>query len=130
MLKITLAVAAGFVTMWVLVIATQVAMLRYLFHTDRGMDVDLLPPAYYLAYGVVQVVYAVMGGCVTAAIGKKYEAPTILGALMLGTAIGNLVMNRNGEPMWYAALVPLVGAVVATIAGYRWLGRIAEGGPK
>jgi hypothetical protein len=60
----------------------------------------------------------------SAAIGKKYEAPTILGALMLGTAIGNLVMNRGGEPMWYAALVPLVGAVVATMAGYRWLGRM------
>ncbi len=130
MLKITLAVAAGFVTMSVLVIATQVAMLRYLFHTDRGMDVDMLPPAYYLAYGAVRMVYAVMGGCVTAAIGKKYEAPTILGALMLGTAIGNLVMNRNGEPMWYAALVPLVGAVVATMAGYRWLGRIAVGATK
>jgi hypothetical protein len=26
--------------------------------------------------------------------------------------------------MWYAALVPLVGAVVATMAGYRWLGRM------
>jgi hypothetical protein len=127
MLRITLAVAAGFLTMMVLAIATQVAMLRYLFHTDRGIDVDLLPPAYYLAYAVVRVVYAVMGGCVTAAIGKKYEAPTILGALMLGTAIGNLAMNRNGEPLWYAALVPLVGALVATVAGYRWLGRIADG---
>ena len=62
MLRITLAVAAGFLTMMVLVIATQVAMLRYLFHTDRGIDVDLLPPAYYLAYAVVRVVYAVMGG--------------------------------------------------------------------
>jgi hypothetical protein len=126
MLRITLAVVAGFLTIMILVTATQVAMLRYLFHTLPGLDVDGRPPAYFLAYGVVRVIYAVMGGCVTAAIGKKYEAPTILGALMLGTAIGGLVMNRSGEPTWFAVLVPLVGAVVATISGYRWLGRIGE----
>ncbi len=124
MLRITLAVAAGFLIMSVFVIATQVALLRYLFHTAPGVDVDLLPPAYFLAYGVVRMQYAVIGGCVTAAIGKKYEAPTILGALMLGTAIGSLVMNRSGEPVWYAVSVGLVGAMVATIAGYRWLGRL------
>jgi hypothetical protein len=124
MLRITLAVAAGFLIMSVFVIATQVALLRYLFHTAPGVDVDLLPPAYFLAYGVVRMLYAVIGGCVTAAIGKKYEAPTILGALMLGTAIGSLVMNRSGEPVWYAVSVGLVGAMVATIAGYRWLGRL------
>lgn len=127
MLRMILAVAAGFVTMSALVIATQLAMLRYLFNTAPGVDVDLLPPAYFLAYGVIRLVYAVIGGCISAAIGKKYEAPTILGALMLGTAIGNLVMNRGGEPMWYAALVPLVGAIVATVAGYRWLGRLPVG---
>jgi len=114
MLRITLAVAAGFLIMSVFAIATQVALLRYLVN----------PPAYFLAYGVVRMVYAVIGGCVTAAIGKKYEAPTILGALLLGTAIGNLVMNRSGEPVWYAVLVGLVGAVVATVAGYRWLGQL------
>ena len=124
MLRIPLAVAAGFLIMSVFVIATQVALLRYLFHTAPGVDVDLLPPAYFLAYGVVRMLYAVIGGCVTAAIGKKYEAPTILGALMLGTAIGSLVMNRSGEPVWYAVSVGLVGAMVATIAGYRWLGRL------
>jgi hypothetical protein len=118
------AVAAGFLTMSVLVIATQLAMLRYLFNSAPGVDVDLLPPAYFLAYGVIRLVYAVIGGCLSAAIGKKHEVPTILGALMLGTAIGNLVMNRGGEPMWYAVLVPLVGALVATMAGYRWLGRL------
>jgi hypothetical protein len=124
MLRITLAVAAGFLIMSVFVIATQVALQRYLFHTVPGVDADLLPPAYFLAYAVVRMLYAVIAGCVTAAIGKKYEAPTILGALMLGTAIGNLVMNRSGEPVWYAVLVGLAGAIVATIAGYRWLGRL------
>jgi len=113
----TLAVAAGFLVMSVFVIATQVALLRYLSQT----------PAYFLAYGVVRMVYAVIGGCVTAAIGKKYEAPTILGALLLGTAIGNVVMNRSGEPVWYAVPVGLAGAVVATMAGYRWLGRLPAG---
>jgi MFS superfamily sulfate permease-like transporter len=88
------------------------------------VDAGLLPPAYFVAYGVVRLVYAAIGGCVTAAIGKKYEAPTILGALLLGTAIGNLVMNRSGEPVWYAVLVGLVSAIVATIAGYRWLGQL------
>jgi len=124
MLRITLAVAAGFLIMSVFVIATQVALLRYLFHTAPGVDVDLLPPAYFLAYGVVRMLYAVIGGCVTAAIGKKYEAPTILGALMMGAAIGNLVTNRSGEPVWYVVVVGLAGAMVATIAGYRWLGRL------
>ena len=109
-----------------MVIATQIGMLHYLFNTSPGVDVDLLPPAYFLSYGVVRLVYAVIGGCICAAIGKKYEAPTILGALMLGTAIGNVVMNRGGEPVWYAALVPLGGAVVATVAGYRWLGRLPD----
>ena len=125
MLRLTLGVAAGFLTMSVLVIATRLVMLRYLFNSG-GIGEYLLPPAYLAAYGVVQLVYAVIGGCMAAAIGRKYEAPTILGALMLGTAIGNLVMNRGGEPIWYAVLVPLVGAVVATIAGYRWLGRRPE----
>jgi hypothetical protein len=111
----------------ILVTATQVAMMRYLFHTTPGVDVDLLPPVYFLGYGVVQLVYAVMGGCVCAAIGKKYEAPTILGALMLGTAIGHLVMNRSGEPTWYAVIVSFAAAVVATVSGYRWLGRMGEG---
>ena len=126
MLRITLAVAAGFLILSVLAIVTQVAMVRYLFHTAPGMDVDILPPAYYLAYAAVRVVYAILGGCITAAIGRRYEAPTILGALLLGTAIGNLVMRRGGEPIWYAALVGLVIAVAATVAGYRWLGRIPE----
>jgi len=114
MLRITLAVAAGFLIMSVFVIATQVALLRYLSPT----------PAYFLAYGVVRMVYAVIGGCVTAAIGKKYEAPTILGVLMMGASIGNLVTNRSGEPVWYVVVVGLAGAMVATIAGYRWLGRL------
>jgi peptidoglycan/LPS O-acetylase OafA/YrhL len=126
MLRVTLGVAAGFLTMSGMVIATQIGMLHYLFNTSPGVDVDLLPPAYFLSYGVVRLVYAVIGGCICAAIGKKYEAPTILGALMLGTAIGNVVMNRGGEPVWYAALVPLGGAVVATVAGYRWLGRLPD----
>jgi hypothetical protein len=125
MLRVTLAVAGGFLIMSVLAIGTRVAMLQYLFHTP-GMDVDLAPPAYFLAYAVAQLIYAVIGGCITAAIGKRYEAPTILGALMLGTAIGNVVMRRGGEPIWYAALVGLVIAVAATMAGYRWLGRISE----
>jgi hypothetical protein len=125
MLRITLAVAAGFLAMSVLAIATQVAMVRYVFHTIPGMEVDL-PPAYYLAYAAARLIYAVIGGCVTAAIGKRYEAPTILGALLLGTAIGTLVINRSGEPLWYAASVGLVSAIVATMAGYRWLGRIPE----
>ena len=64
-----------------------------------------------------------LGGCITAAIGRKYEAPTILGALMLGMGIGGLLMNRAGQPLWYAAAVPVVGAVAATMAGYAWLGR-------
>jgi len=126
MLRTILAVAAGFLAMSLLVIATQLAMLRYLFSSSPRTDLGLLPPAYFLAYGVVRLVYAVIGGCICAAIGKKYEAPTILGALILGTAIGNLVVNRGGEPMWYAVLVPLVAAVVATVAGYRWLGRLPE----
>ncbi len=126
MLRITLAVAASFLTMMVLVIATQTVMLRYLFHSTRGVDVDLLPPAYFLAYGVIRLVYAVIAGCMCAALGRKHEAPTILGALLLGMAIGNLMMTRGGEPLWYAVLVPLAGAVAATMAGYRWLGRLPE----
>ena len=126
MVRFILAVGAGFLTMSALVIATQIAMLRYLFNSAPGTDVDLLPPAYFLAYGVVRLIYAVIGGCITAAIGRKYEAPTILGALMLGTAIGNVVVNRGGEPVWYAVLVPLMGAVVATVAGYRWIGHVPD----
>ena len=125
MLRITLAAAAGFVVMSVLVSATQIVMLRYLFHTALGMDADLLPPAYFLAYAVVRLIYAVIGGCLTAAIGKKHEAPTILGALLLGMAIGSLVMKR-GEPVWYDVSVGLATAVVAIVAGYRWLGRAPE----
>ena len=130
MLRLTLAVAAAFLTMSVLAIATQVAMLRYVFSNVPGVDMGLRPPAYLLSYGVTQLVYAVIGGCMSAAIGKKYEAPTILGALLLGTAIGDLAMNRGSEPRWYAALVPLAGAVVASIAGYRWLGRLPESAPR
>jgi len=126
MLRLTLAAAAGFLAMSVLVIATQVAMLRYVFHTAPGMDADLLPPVYYLAYAVVRLIYAVIGGCITAAIGKRYEAPTILGALLLGMAIGSLVMNRSGEPAWYAVSVGFASAIVAAAAGFRWLGRIPQ----
>lgn len=126
MLRITLAVAAGFLILSVLTIGAQVALQQYLFHHAPGMDVDLLPPAYYLAFAIVRVIFAILGGCVTAAIGKRYEAPTILGALMLGTAIGNVVMRRGGEPIWYAALVGLIVALAATMAGYHWLGRIPE----
>jgi hypothetical protein len=130
MLRMTLAVAAGFLTIMILVTATQVALMRYLFHTTPGVDADLLPPVYFVGYGVVQLVYAVMGGCVCAAIGKKYEAPTILGALMLGTAIGHLIMNRSGEPTWYAVVVSFAVAIVTTVSGYRWLGRIGEAGER
>jgi hypothetical protein len=124
MVRVTLAVAAGFLTMSVLTIATQFAILRYFFHTAPGVDVDLLPPAYLLANAAVSLFYAVVGGCMAAALGRRYEAPTILGALLLGTAIGSLLMNRGGLPVWYAATVPMVGAVAATVAGYRWLGRL------
>ena len=130
MLRLTLAVAASFLTISVLAIATQFALLRYVFHSGSGMDIEPLPPAYFLSYGLSRLVYAVLGGCMCAAIGKKHEAPTILGALMLGTAIGSVVINRNGEPLWYAALVPFAGAVTATISGYRWLGHVPEEKPK
>jgi hypothetical protein len=40
-----------------LVLATQIAMLRYLFDSAPGADVELLPPGYFLAYGVVRLVY-------------------------------------------------------------------------
>lgn len=120
------AVAGGFLTIMILVTATQVALMRFLFHTTPGMDFDLLPPAYFLSYAVVQLVYAVLGGCVCAAIGKKYEAPTILGALMMGTAIGHIFMNRTGEPTWYAVVVSVAAAIVTTVSGYRWLGRLPQ----
>lgn len=126
----TLAVAAGFVAMYVLVIATQVAMLRYLFHTGAGMEIGVMPPAYYLANAAVRWVYAVIAGCITAAIGKKYEAPTVLGALLLGTAIGSVVTNRSGEPLWYVVLVGVAAAVLAIVAGYRWLGRLPDTMPE
>jgi hypothetical protein len=122
MWRLTLAVAAGFITMSVLLVCTQLLMLRFLFHSSPA-DAIVLPPAYLLANGVMGLCFAVVGGCLTAAIGKKYEAPTILGALLLGMAIGGVVMNRGGQPLWYVATVPLVEAIVATVAGYRWLGR-------
>ena len=122
MLRLILAVAAGFVTMSVLVMTTEVALLHFLFPAVETIGAPL-PPAYLLAYGASSLFYAVIGGCITASIGRKYEAPTILGALMLGMAIGGLVMNRGNQPIWFAATVPLIGAVVSTFAGYSWLGR-------
>ena len=126
MLRLAWAVAAGFLTMSVLMIATEVALLRVFFHTT--LDAGPLPAAYLLAYGASSLIYAVIGGCITASIAGKYEAPTILGALMLGIGIGGLVMNHGNQPTWFAAAVPIVGAVVATAAGYRWIGRPAERG--
>jgi hypothetical protein len=124
MLRLTLAVATGFLIRSVLVAATQVALLKFFFHNVvAGFETDQLPPAYLLADGVSNLFFAVIAGCTSAAIARKYEAPTILGALMLGMAIGGLVMHRGGPPVWYAATVPLLGAVVATMAGYSWLGR-------
>jgi hypothetical protein len=122
MLRLILAVAAGFVTMSVLVLATEFALLTLLFPTVEILG-GPLPPAYLLAYGASSLFYAVIGGCVAASIGRKYEAPTILGALMLGIAIGGAVMNRGNQPIWFAATVPLLGAVVTTISGYAWLRR-------
>lgn len=123
MVRLTLAVAGGFLVMSVLSIATKVALAKFLFPAVPGMGTVGLPPAYLLANGVISLFYAVIGGCITAALGKRYEAPTILGSLMLGIAIGGAVMNRGDEPLWYAAAVPLAGAIAATIAGFRWLGR-------
>jgi hypothetical protein len=127
MLRQILAVAAGFVTISVLMIGTEFALLRFLFRTAMAVE-GPAPPAYLLAYGAGSLVYAVIGGCLTASIAGKHEAPTILGALLLGMGIGNLFMNRSNQPIWYSAMVPLVGAIAATMAGYRWLGRIPERG--
>ena len=121
MMRLALAVGAGFLAITVLTLALEVALLRFLFKTPMGLDAGAMPPAYLLAYGAGSLVFAIVGGCITAAIAKRYEAPTILGALMLGIGIGGLVMNRGNEPIWFAATVPFVGAVGATIAGYRWL---------
>jgi len=125
MLRLTLAVAAGFLTMSVLAIATRVALAKLFFPALPSVDADMLPPAYWLANGVISLVCAVVGGCMSAAIGRKYEAPTILGALLLGMAIGGVVIRSGNQPLWYTVLAPLAGAVAATIAGYRWLGRQA-----
>ena len=125
--RLILAVAGGFLTMSVLLVATEVALLKFFFGNALGaVDLPAMPPAYLLAYAAASLFFAVVGGCLTAAIGRKYEAPTILGALMLGMGIGRLFMGHGGQPLWYAATVPIVAAMVATIAGYRWLGRMPE----
>ena len=127
MLRLILAVGAAFLAITILGLATQIALLKIFFHGGLGpFDTEGMPPAYLLANGVSTLLYAVIGGCISASIGKKYEAPTILGALMLGMAIGGVVMNRGSQPIWYAISVPLVAAVVATISGYAWLGRRPE----
>jgi hypothetical protein len=124
MLRQILAVAAGFVTMSVLLLAAEYGLVRFFFHSL--FDMGPLPPAYLLAYGICSLFFAVIGGCITAAISGRYEAPTILGALLLGMGIGTLLMNRGNQPIWYAATVPLLSALAATIAGYRWLGQLPE----
>jgi len=124
MLRQILAVAAGFITMSALVLATEYALVRFFF--PSLFDLGPLPPAYLLAYGVSSLFFATIGGCITAAISGRHEAPTVLGALLLGMGIGSLLMNRGNQPIWYAATVPLLSALAATIAGYRWLGRLPE----
>ena len=122
--RLIAAVAAGFLSMTVLVLATEVVLRRVFFHASLSeMSLEPIPVAYFVANIVSGLVYSILGGCITAAIGKRPEAPTILGALMLGMGIGNLIMTRGGEPLWYAILIPLIDAVVATFAGYAWLGR-------
>jgi len=124
MLRVLLAVAAGFLMLLALGMATQIVLLKFVFHAEAaGLEMGQIPPAYLLANAATNLIYAVIGGCITAAIAGKYEAPTMLGALMLGMGIGSLFMSRGGLPIWYAAALPVVGAVAATIAGYRWLGR-------
>ena len=120
-----MAVAAGYLAMTVLLVATQVVLMRFVFHLVPGADLEM-PPLYLLANGIVSLFYAVAGGSICAAISKRHEAPTILGALLLGIAIGGVVMHRGGEPIWYTILVPLLEAFAATIAGYHWLGKLPE----
>jgi hypothetical protein len=86
------------------------------------MNAGSLPVAYLLAALVYRTLYAVIGGCVTAAIGRKPEAPIILGALMLGVGIGGLLFHQAGEPIWSVALAPILSAFAATFAGFAWLG--------
>ena len=124
MVRLILSVAVGFLIMEVLALATQFALLQFFFRSAiAGIEMGQLPPAYLLANGACSLFYAVIGGCIAASIGRRYEAPTILGALMLGMGIGSLFMNRGGQPIWYAAAIPVIGALMATMAGYSWLGR-------
>ena len=123
MLRLTLAVATSFLVLQVLVIATRVALVRLFFHTTAlAIDPEAVTPAFLLANAAANLVYAVIAGCISAALGRKHEAPTVLGALLLGMAIGGLLMNRGGFPIWYAAVIPMISAAAATIAGYGWLG--------
>jgi hypothetical protein len=124
MLRLTLAVAAGLLTLSVLVVVTELLLLKFLFAAARvEIGRGELPPAYLLAIAASHLVYAVIAGCLTAAIARKFEAPTILGALLLGMGVGSLLLNRGGQPVWFAAVAPMAAAVAATTAGYRWLGR-------
>ena len=123
MLRLTLAVATSYLILQVLVLATRVALVRLFFHTTAlAVDPDAVTPAFLLANAVANLVYAVIAGCIAAALGRKHEAPTVLGALLLGMAVGSLVMNWGGFPLWYAAVIPVSSAVAATVAGYTWLG--------
>ena len=110
--------------MEVLVVGTGLLLTRVFFHSWLlEFQIGPLPAAHLAAKMLTGFVYAVMAGCITAALGRKPEAPTMLGALMLGMGIGTLLMNRGNQPLWYAIVVPIVGAITATFSGYAWLGR-------
>lgn len=121
MIKLIAAVVAGFVTIMLAVMgSTMVAAKAMLPPAPAGSQ-----PMPTMPYIVVNLVLgfaaAFLGGMVAQRIGQARTAVLVLAAIILVMGIAGAVMTppdgRQGQPMWYLWLLPVLGAAGVVVGG-------------
>ncbi|MDB6093628.1 MAG: hypothetical protein JWM32_1190 [Verrucomicrobia bacterium] len=123
MLRIILAIFAGYIAMAVLVIvATAVAAKRMLHAPDVRTAMKLTPtPAYLVVNLTCSALAAIVGGFVSAAVaeGSAFTAIRGLAAVMAIMGIISAVGSKGSpRPKWYAPVLMILGIAGVLGGGY------------
>ena len=111
-LRVIGAVIAGYVVMALIVILGVMAAAKLLVPAGESPGTD------YLAANVaISFLAAVTGGYIAAGAGKADGKLATLVLAIIVMALGLILESGHGQPGWYAASIPWIGAAGVILGG-------------